>query len=37
MFDDNSNDNSLEIIKKFKKIKLIKNNKKKIYRQQSTK
>ena len=29
MFDDNSNDNSLEIIKKFKKIKLIKNNKKK--------
>ena len=30
MFDDNSNDNSLEIIKKFKKIKLIKTIKKDI-------
>ena len=29
IFDDNSDDNSLEIIKKFKKIKLIKNHKKK--------
>ena len=37
IFDDNSDDNSLEIIKKFKKIKLIKNHKKKIFRQRSIK
>ena len=31
IFDDNSLDNSLEIIKKYKNINLIQNNNKKIY------